>query len=94
MHPAEGRLFRLPDGDEKELPPGHHFEYARSGEAILEVEGKPPQTVKPGMGLHTDPGVVHNARNPSKTEPYKYVIVYVLEPGKPMAALTAAPPAK
>lgn len=69
--------------------PGHEFFYVRSGEAILEVEGKPPQTVKPGMGIHAESGVVHNARNPSKTEPWKYVTFLVIEQGKP--AIIPAP---
>lgn len=65
--------------------PGHDFDYVRSGEAILEVEGKPPQTVKAGMGFHIEPGVVHNARNVSKTEPFKIATVYLIEQGKPVA---------
>ena len=63
--------------------PGHEFFYVRSGEGILEVEGKPPQTVKAGMGIHEEPGVVHNVRNLSKTEPWKYVTFIVIEQGKP-----------
>ncbi len=70
--------------------PGHLFEYARSGEATLEVEGKSPQTVKPGMGFHLEPGVAHNARA-SKAEPYKFVIVFLLEPGKTILSPAPAP---
>ena len=71
--------------------PGHDFDYVLSGEAILEVEGKAPQTLKPGMGIHTEPGVVHNARNPSKTEPFKYVAYYTIEQGKPVSVPASAP---
>ena len=71
--------------------PGHDFDYVLSGEAILEVEGKPPQTLKAGMGIHTEPGVVHKARNPSKTEPFKYVAFYVVEQGKPVTSPASAP---
>jgi len=71
--------------------PGQEFFYVSSGEAIFEVEGKPPQTLKPGMGIHVEPGVVHSARNPSKTEPFKYVAFFVIERGKPV---TIPAPAK
>ena len=69
--------------------PGHEFFYVRSGEGILEEEGKPPQPVKPGMGIHEEPGVAHNVRNTSTTEPWKYVTFIVAEQGKP--AVTPAP---
>jgi len=71
--------------------PGQEFFYVSSGEAIFEVEGKPPQTLKPGMGIHVEPGVVHSARNPSKTGPFKYVAFFVIEQGKPV---TIPAPAK
>ena len=64
--------------------PGQEFFYVSSGEAIFEVEGKAPQTLKPGVGIHVEPGVVHSARNPSKTEPFKYVTFFVIERGKPV----------
>jgi quercetin dioxygenase-like cupin family protein len=64
---------------------GHDFDYVLSGEAILEIEGKPPLTVKRGMAFHIEPGTVHNARNISKTEPFKIAAFYVIEQGKPIA---------
>jgi quercetin dioxygenase-like cupin family protein len=74
--------------------PGHDFDYVRSGEAILEVEGKPPQTLKPGMGIHIEPGAVHNARNASKTAPFRIATVYLIEQGKPPASPAPAPAKK
>ena len=71
--------------------PGQEFFYIISGEATFEVDGKPSQTLKPGMGIHVEPGVVHSARNPSKTEPFKYVAFFVIERGKPV---TIPAPAK
>jgi quercetin dioxygenase-like cupin family protein len=73
---------------------GHDFDYVRSGEAILEIEGKPPQTLKPGMGIHIDPGVPHNVRNDSKSEPFKIATVYLIEQGKPVASPVPAPAKK
>ena len=37
------------------------------------------------MGIHIEPGVVHNARNVSKTEPFKIATVYLIELGNPVA---------
>lgn len=71
--------------------PGQEFFYIISGEATFEVDGKPSQTLKPGMGIHVEPGVVHSARNPSKSEPFKYVAFFVIEQGKP---ITIPAPAK
>jgi quercetin dioxygenase-like cupin family protein len=74
--------------------PGHDFTYVRSGEATLDYEGKPSVTAKPGMALHNAPGVPHNVRNVSKTEPFKYSSVFIIEQGKPVAVPAAAPAKK
>lgn len=72
---------------------GHDFDYVRSGEAILEQEGKPPQTLKAGMGIHILPGVKHNVHNDG-TEPFKIATVYLIEQGKPIASPASAPAKK
>jgi len=80
-----------PGGDSGKIThPGQEFFYVNSGEAIFEVEGKPPQTLKAGMGIHVEPGVVHSARNPSKTEPFKYVAFFVIQRGKPVTIPASA----
>jgi len=89
---------------ETELPPGaasgwhvhagHDFDYVRSGEAIVEIEGKPAQTLKPGMGIHIEPNVPHNVHNDSKTEPFRISTVYLIEQGKPIATPVPAPAKK
>jgi quercetin dioxygenase-like cupin family protein len=73
---------------------GHDFDYVRSGEAIVEIEGKAPQTLKPGMGIHIEPGVPHNVHNDSKTEPFRISTVYLIEQGKPVASPALAPAKK
>jgi quercetin dioxygenase-like cupin family protein len=72
---------------------GHDLDYVRSGEAILEVEGEAPETLKPGMGVHIKPRVPHNVRN-NGTEPFKIATVYVIEQGKPVATPVPAPAKK
>jgi len=74
--------------------PGNDFTYVRSGELTLEVEGKATHTYKGGTAFHNEPGVKHNGRNLSKTEPVKYVAVWVLEQGKPPTSPAPAPAKK
>ncbi len=68
----------------KHTHPGHEFGYILDGEAVLEVAGKPPVTLKPGMSVHIDPEVVHNLRNTSATTPLRAVAFSVVEKGKPV----------
>lgn len=65
--------------------PGHEFGYPISGEATLEIDGKPSVILKPGTAGHIEPGVIHNAKNNSTTEPFKTLVVYIIEQGKPAA---------
>jgi quercetin dioxygenase-like cupin family protein len=73
---------------------GHDFDYVRSGEAVLQIEGKPDQTLKPGMGIHIQPGVPHNVHNDSKSEPFRISTVYLIEQGKPVGTPVPAPTKK
>jgi quercetin dioxygenase-like cupin family protein len=73
---------------------GHDFDYVRSGEAILQVQGKPDQTLKPGMGIHIEPGVPHNVHNDSKSEPFRIATVYLIEQGKPVGTPVPDPTKK
>ena len=86
----------LPPGAETgwHTHPGNDFTYVRSGELTLEVEGKAPQTFKGGTAFHNQPGVKHNGRNLSKTEPVKYLAVWMLEQGKPPTSPVPAPAKK
>jgi quercetin dioxygenase-like cupin family protein len=73
---------------------GHDFDYVRSGEAILQVQGKPDQTLKTGMGIHIEPGVPHNVHNDSKSEPFRIATVYLIEQGKPVGTPVPDPTKK
>lgn len=57
----------------KHWHPGHEFIYILEGSAILEREGKPPVTLKPGDSAYIPPRLVHDGKNPSKTTPFKAV---------------------
>jgi len=89
MGPMEGSVVEVeiaPGGQSgRHYHPGHEFGYVLSGEETLEIDGKPPAIVKAGMPVHIDPGVIHNGKNNSATQPLKLLVVYVLEKGKPTA---------
>jgi quercetin dioxygenase-like cupin family protein len=55
----------------KHSHPTPRFVYVMEGSVMLEIEGKPAQTFKAGQGFQEMPGVVHNFRNASTTEPAK-----------------------
>lgn len=63
--------------------PGDEFVYVLEGTLILEAEGKPPVTLKPGDTFYQPPNQVHDARNPSTTDPYKSVVFFITEKGQP-----------
>ena len=94
MGPMEGYVVEVeiaPGGQSgRHYHPGHEFSYPLSGEATLEIDGKPPEILKPGQANHIDPGVIHNAKNNSATLPFRTLAIYVVEKGKP-AAIPAPP---
>ena len=51
--------------------PTPRFVYVIGGAVVLELDGKPPQTFKAGQAFAEMPGVVHNFRNASASEPAK-----------------------
>jgi quercetin dioxygenase-like cupin family protein len=62
------------------------------GSVTLEVEGKPPVTLKAGEAFTTSAGEVHNVKNANKTAPVKALAFYVAKKGARMEDL--AVPAK
>ena len=70
--------------------PGHEFTYPLSGEATAIYDGKPSVILKPVMAHHFEPGVAHNVKNTSTTTPYKAIVVYIVEKGKPVSIPTSA----
>ena len=79
---------------EVELPPGTSeglhshptaelFGFVVDGEISVEIEGKPPATLKAGDHFYFAPGVVHQNSNRSSA-PAKTYVVFVAEKGKPL----------
>lgn len=57
--------------------------YILEGEFTLEMEGRPPVTVKAGEAMVEPPHVKMTGFNRSATEPIRLVIFYVSEPDTP-----------
>ena len=64
--------------------PGEEVAFVLEGEITVEVEGKPPATVKAGETFFVPAGTVHLARNGGKL-PARVISTYVVEKGKPLA---------
>ena len=84
----------VPPGAEsgKHTQGGNEIVYIQEGSVTLEVEGKPPVTLKAGEAFTTSAGEVHNVKNASKTAPVKALAFYVAKKGSRMEDL--AVPAK
>ena len=63
---------------------GDEISYVLEGEAELLIDGEAPRVVKAGEAFVIPAGMVHGARNPGGV-PLRFVGVYVVEKGKPLA---------
>jgi quercetin dioxygenase-like cupin family protein len=68
----------------KHYHPGSELFYVLEGSMILEVEGKPPVTMKQGEARHLAPNEVHDVKNASTTAPMKGLIFQIPEKGQPL----------
>jgi quercetin dioxygenase-like cupin family protein len=64
---------------------GHELVYVLEGTAILEVDGKPPLTLRPGTLAHVPPGQVHAGRNASRTGPFRFLLFRIHQKGQPLS---------
>ncbi len=84
----------LPPGVEsgKHTQSGNEIVYIQDGAITLEVQGKPPATIKAGEAFTTSAGEVHNVKNASTTTPAKALAFYVAKKGAHLEDLSV--PAK
>ncbi len=68
----------------KHSHPGDQFVYVLEGYGTLEVEGKSPVPLKPGVVYHVAPGEVHEVKN-SGSGALEGVGVTIAKPGEPLA---------
>lgn len=71
-------------GAPRHTHPGDEISYVLEGEAELLIDGEAPRIVKAGEAFVIPAGKVHGARNPG-TVPLRFVGVYVVDKGKPLA---------
>lgn len=69
----------------KHTHPGEEIGYILEGTLQLEIDGKPPVTLKAGDAFFVPAGVPHDGRNVG-TVPAKVLATYVVEKGKPVAS--------
>ena len=76
-------LREVPPGKEsgKHTQSGNEIVYILDGSVTLEVQSKPPQTLKAGEAFTTGPGQVHNVKNASAGVPAKALAFYVAKKG-------------
>lgn len=63
---------------------GHEIVYVLEGAATLEMEGRAPMMLKPGMIGHVPPGQVHAGRNAGRTT-LKVVLIQTHDKGQPVS---------
>jgi quercetin dioxygenase-like cupin family protein len=69
----------------KHFHPGDAFGYILEGSMALEVDGKPPVTLRAGESGHVPPKQVHDDKNPSSNVPLKFLVFHVADKGQPLA---------
>ena len=62
--------------------PTPRFVYVIEGAVVLEIDGQPDQTFAAGEGFQEQPGVVHNFRNASATQPARAMGFQIAAPGQ------------
>ena len=78
-----------------EYPPGsvdpvhrhdaHAFVYVLEGTIVMQVKGGKEVTLRPGQSFYEGPNDVHVVgRNASKTEPAKFLVVFIKKTGAPI----------
>jgi quercetin dioxygenase-like cupin family protein len=61
------------------------FVYVLEGSVIMQVKGSEPITLHPGQTFYEGPDDIHVVgRNASKTEPAKFLVVFVKNKGAPI----------
>jgi quercetin dioxygenase-like cupin family protein len=63
----------------------HAFVYVLEGTIVMQVKGGKEVTLQPGQSFYEGPEDVHVVgRNASKTEPAKFLVVFIKKAGAPI----------
>jgi len=68
--------------------PGEEIGYILEGTVVVEIDGKPNQTLGPGKAFVIPAGAIHNARN-TGSGIARVLATYIVEKGKPLATPVA-----
>ena len=61
------------------------FVYVLEGSVVMQVKGGEPVTLQPGQTFYEGPNDIHVVgRNASKTEPAKFLVVFIKNKGAPI----------
>jgi quercetin dioxygenase-like cupin family protein len=79
--------------DARHFHPGVELIYVLEGAGFLEVDGKPPVALNPGVVAALSPKQFHVLKNSSRTQTLKVLVVVLLDKGqqRPMLANRGAP---
>lgn len=79
--------------DARHSYPGVELVYVLEGAGFLEVDGKPPVALNPGVVAALNPKQIHVLKNTSQTQTLKALVVLLLEKGpqRPLLANQGAP---
>jgi quercetin dioxygenase-like cupin family protein len=77
-------MIEIPPGavSARHSHPGEDFGYLIEGTVVLQIDGKPPVTLRAGDAFLTGRGQIHNARNIGTTTA-RAVDTYIIDKGKP-----------
>lgn len=83
-------LRELPAGAEsgKHTQSGNEIVYILQGSVTVEVQGKPPVTLKTGEAFQTVAGEVHNVKNASASAAGKALAFYIAKKGATLEELS------
>jgi quercetin dioxygenase-like cupin family protein len=75
-------------GNEFHRHPGDQWTAVQEGEVTFTIKGQPPVVLKAGEANYVARGIVHRQQNLSD-KPVRYIVVNILDKGKPVAAPVA-----
>jgi quercetin dioxygenase-like cupin family protein len=80
-------VAEIPDGatSGRHTHPGEEIGYVLEGTMSVEIDGKPPMTMKAGQAFSVPAGLVHNAKHAGKGTS-RVLVTYIIEKGKPVTS--------
>jgi quercetin dioxygenase-like cupin family protein len=74
--------------DSRQSSPGVELVYVLNGAGRLEIDGKPPLSLDPGVVARLNPNQSHVLKNTSQTQTLNVLVVYLIEKGQQRPSLS------